>query len=88
MDEAQVELERLLEDEDLKDISLLVFANKCDLPNALSAKVGIFRAEISLHHHDSRNLLYIVGNLNTAEATVDDKELSQMARSILMCYHW
>eukprot|EP01102_Stenamoeba_stenopodia_P009693 TRINITY_DN2864_c1_g1_i1.p2 TRINITY_DN2864_c1_g1~~TRINITY_DN2864_c1_g1_i1.p2 ORF type:complete len:186 (+),score=43.83 TRINITY_DN2864_c1_g1_i1:414-971(+) len=38
IDEAQAELERLLEDEDLKDISLLVFANKCDLPNALSAK--------------------------------------------------
>lgn len=35
--EARDELHKMLSDEQLKDVVLLVFANKQDLPNALSA---------------------------------------------------
>merc|ERR1712154_359120 len=35
-DNAKLELQRMLDDQDLRDAALLVFANKQDLPNALS----------------------------------------------------
>lgn len=37
IDEAKSELERMLEEDELRDAIILVFANKQDLPNAMSA---------------------------------------------------
>jgi len=37
VDEAREELMRMLQEEELRDASLLVFANKQDLPNAMNA---------------------------------------------------
>ncbi|KAG2253151.1 hypothetical protein Bca52824_083287 [Brassica carinata] len=55
--EAREELHKILNEEELRDAVLLVFANKQDLPNAMNAaeitdKLGIFRAHAPLQVKD------------------------------------
>lgn len=50
--EARDELARMLSEDDLRDAVLLIFANKQDLPNAMSASEITER--LNLHSHKSR----------------------------------
>lgn len=51
--EARDELHKMLQDDQLKDVILLVFANKQDLPNAISA--GEMCEKLDLHKLRQRN---------------------------------
>lgn len=48
VDEAREELHRMLSEDELRDASLLVFANKQDLPNAMSV-AGACVSSCSIH---------------------------------------
>ncbi|KAF4708045.1 Arf GTPase arf1, partial [Perkinsus olseni] len=53
IDDARQELNRMMEEEELKDAALLVFANKQDLPNAMSA--AEVTDKLGLHQLRHRN---------------------------------
>ncbi|KAF4655628.1 Arf GTPase arf1 [Perkinsus olseni] len=53
IDDARQELSRMMEEEELKDAALLVFANKQDLPNAMSA--AEVTDKLGLHQLRHRN---------------------------------
>lgn len=51
--EARDELHKMLEDDQLRNVAVLVFANKQDLPNAM--KAGDLTEKLNLHQIRQRN---------------------------------
>ncbi|RCH79561.1 ADP-ribosylation factor, Arf Arf6, partial [Rhizopus azygosporus] len=61
IDEARQELHRILSDREMKDCLLLVFANKQDLPNAMSPSEVTEKLDhgMSIHHVQQQGKVYI-----------------------------
>ncbi|KAI9254045.1 ADP-ribosylation factor family-domain-containing protein [Sporodiniella umbellata] len=79
MSEARDELQRMLNEDELRDALLLVFANKQDLPNAMNA------AEITdkLGLHSLRNRRWYI---QTACATSGKIKISNLLCSSLLLF--
>uniref|UniRef100_A0A915DEY0 ADP-ribosylation factor 1-like 2 n=1 Tax=Ditylenchus dipsaci TaxID=166011 RepID=A0A915DEY0_9BILA len=53
IEEAREELHKMLNEDELRDATLLVFANKQDLPNAMSAAELTDKLDSTIYAHDS-----------------------------------
>jgi len=62
VEEASAELNKMVNEEELKDATILVFANKQDLPNALS--VSEVTEKLQLHNYKGRKW-YVQGTVAT-----------------------